>query len=351
VERIGQTKWRHFWLAIAGLSVCAATAIAADGPGQVDKRTAITQGLKLLKQSGAVYIDKRKCFSCHHQTLPMMAAAAAGERGFPIDTKAIETQGKFAAAFFTRRIKKLERGERLPGGPYTAGYGLLALAAAKYKPDKTTDAMIAYLLKQQKEDGHWSIPSKRPPLEYTRFTSTALSLRGLQLFGRPKQKDEIARRIQKAVRWIISTEASDNEARTFALFGLHWAQAPQADIQKATASLLSSQREDGGWAQLPKMSSDAYATGQALTALLAADAIDVKSDAYRKGVSWLMNNRKTDGSWQVKTRSKPIQVYFESGFPHKKDQFISICATSWAVMALVEGTEPQPSIKQDADPR
>ena len=32
--------------------------------------------------------------------------------------------------------------------------------------------------------------------------------------------------------------------------------------------------------------------------------------------------------------SRPNQTYFESGFPHKKSQFISISGASWATMAL-----------------
>jgi N-acyl-D-amino-acid deacylase len=36
----------------------------------------------------------------------------------------------------------------------------------------------------------------------------------------------------------------------------------------------------------------------------------------------------------VKSRSKPFQAYFETGFPHEKDQFISSHASSWAVVAL-----------------
>ena len=43
---------------------------------------------------------------------------------------------------------------------------------------------------------------------------------------------------------------------------------------------------------------------------------------------------KRDFPARVKTRSKPFQVYFESGFPYEKDQWISISATSWATAAL-----------------
>jgi N-acyl-D-amino-acid deacylase len=100
--------------------------------------------------------------------------------------------------------------------------------------------------------------------------------------------------------------------------------------------LLKLQREDGGWAQLPEMKSDAYSTGQALTALKQSNLLKASSLQYKRGVGWLLKNQKADGSWQVKTRSKPIQKYFESGFPHGQDQFISISATCWAVMALLE---------------
>ena len=34
--------------------------------------------------------------------------------------------------------------------------------------------------------------------------------------------------------------------------------------------------------------------------------------------------------------AKGFQPYYESGFPHGKDQFISIAASSWAVRALIQ---------------
>jgi hypothetical protein len=55
---------------------------------------------------------------------------------------------------------------------------------------------------------------------------------------------------------------------------------------------------------------------------------------YRRGVSYLLKTQLPDGSWYVKSRSKPFQPYYESGFPHGKDQFISIAASSWATAAL-----------------
>ena len=59
-----------------------------------------------------------------------------------------------------------------------------------------------------------------------------------------------------------------------------------------------------------------------------------KSESYRRGVTWLLKHQLEDGSWHVKSRSKPFQTYFETGFPHKKDQFISMSASCFATAAL-----------------
>jgi hypothetical protein len=48
-----------------------------------------------------------------------------------------------------------------------------------------------------------------------------------------------------------------------------------------------------------------------------------------------LDTQLADGSWFVKTRSHPTQIYFESGFPHGVHQYISAAATNWATQALV----------------
>ena len=49
---------------------------------------------------------------------------------------------------------------------------------------------------------------------------------------------------------------------------------------------------------------------------------------------FLLASQLADGSWHVRSRSRPFQIYFESGFPHGKDQFISVAASGWAATAL-----------------
>ena len=175
---------------------------------------------------------------------------------------------------------------------------------------------------------------RRPPTEQSPFTSSYLALRGLQVFGTPEQRQRIEARTAQIREWLLKTAPTDTEDRVFRLRGLHLVGAPADDIQNACQELQKLQREDGGWSQLPDLTSDAYATGSALVALHQAGAVPISDPLYRKGLSYLISSQQEDGSWHVTTRSKPIQTYYESGYPHGKDQFISIAAAGWSTTAL-----------------
>ncbi len=319
---------------------------------------AIQRTLALLEESAFTYTEKRECFSCHHQTLPAVTLSLAHRRGYDVDTRRMAAQADHTLNYFGQRRDRLHKGDGVPGGPFTAGYALVGLKAAGRKADDTTAALVAYLFKTQEKNGQWRIRTHRPPLEDSHFTATSLAVRGIQLFAAKEQADEVSRRTADACRWLLESldepeqgpaeKPSDADAskprpkrppltgedRTFRLLGLHWAGADRAAVQKAADDLVAQQQPDGGWTQTADMASDAYATGQALVALHEI-GLPANSAAYRRGARYLSKTRLDDGSWLVVTRSKPIQTYFESGFPHGKSQFISICGTSWATQALL----------------
>jgi N-acyl-D-amino-acid deacylase len=56
--------------------------------------------------------------------------------------------------------------------------------------------------------------------------------------------------------------------------------------------------------------------------------------AYERGIQYLLNTQQEDGSWYVRTRAMAFQPYFDAGFPHGFDQWISAAGTSWATLAL-----------------
>jgi hypothetical protein len=201
--------------------------------------------------------------------------------------------------------------------------------------DATKDAVIEYLLVHQKELGHWKPPSIRPPSEESPFSTTFVALEGLKAFGIAEHTDRIKQRTAQARDWLLATPAKSTEDLVFRLWSLSVADAGAEHVQQAAQDLLRTQRKDGGWAQLDHMTSDAYATGTALVSLLRAGGLAANDPALQRGLQWLLQAQLADGSWHVRTRSKPIQSYFESGYPHEKDQFISITAACWATTALL----------------
>jgi hypothetical protein len=124
------------------------------------------------------------------------------------------------------------------------------------------------------------------------------------------------------------------EDRAFQLLGLTWAGGNKENIRKAARALLAEQRSNGGWAQIPTLESDAYATGQALVALQDSGALGASDPAYKRGIQFLMSTQFEDGSWYVRSRDIAIMPFFESDFPYGRDQWISVAGTNWATMAL-----------------
>src|SRR5262249_49143811 len=200
-----------------------------------------------------------------------------------------------------------------------------------HRPDETTAAVTEFLLRRDAGQQPWRPSANRPPSEASVFTPTFLAIRGLRAFGTPEQRERIDARVAKARDWLLDTPAHDTEDRVFRLWGLKEAGTEAEAVRGAAQDLLAAQRADGGWSQTSDLASDAYATGSALVALHEAGGLPASEPAYRRGVAYLTATQLPDGSWHVVTRSHPIQEYFESGFPHGNDQFISMAATAWAV--------------------
>lgn len=295
---------------------------------------AVAKALPLILKSTGEYPESRDCFSCHHQAVPVLALSSAKERGFAIPPGAISDPVELTEADLRGSIESYRKGVGQGGGVTRAGYAMLTLEFGGTKPDDMTDAVTEYLLKKDETLDHWRGSSDRPPSEASEFTATYLALRALAAYGKGGQRDRIDARVTKARHWLRAASPKDTEDRVFRLLAMKAASSPEDLIRKAAGDLLVTRRDDGGWSQLDGGTSDAYATGSALVALRWAGRLATDSPAYRGGLRFLIADQREDGSWFVKSRSKPFQPYFESGFPYGKDQFISMAATSWAVTAL-----------------
>lgn len=347
---------RSSWALSSRIAMLAASAalgiLAAIGPARgedpnvvpdaMEIREAVGRGLGLVRTAAENYPTHRDCFSCHHQTLPMLAIVTARAHGEEADSDVLETQAEFKRESFEERLTDLKAGRNIGGGAMTVGYGLWALELAGRKPDEVTEAMVAYLLKTQKPEGHWTTHGRRPPLEESVVTSTVLAAAGMRTFAAPGRREVVEAAIAKSVSWLEKAPETCQEDRNFRLWGLHKLGASPDAVRAARESVLASQRDDGGWSQREDMASDAYATGQAL-ALLAATGLPPSDPSARRAVALLLKTQLPDGSWKVETRARPVQVYFDNGDPHGKHQFISTPASCWAVAAMAAACEPRPS--------
>ena len=306
-------------------------------------RAAIGKALPLLERAAAGTAENRACFTCHGQALPVMVAAEARRRGFQIDEQNFQRQLDHTAAHLKRGQSGYLAGKGQGGRVDMAGYALWTLEAGDRPADDLTSAVTSYILQAANEDGYWKRTSNRPPSEASPFTTTYLALRSLAAFGTEEQQPEIARLTESAGRWLIEATPADTEDRVFQLRSLEYTDAAQAARKRLADALLAQQREDGGWAQKDDLTSDAYATGTVLTCLLRTGQLEPASEACQRGIRFLLDSQREDGSWHVVSRSKPFQNYFETGFPHGKDQFISTSATGWAAIALLLTLPEQPA--------
>ncbi len=225
--------------------------------------------------------------------------------------------------------------------PNSVGYEMFGFVANKRPADEYTDSLVHYLKLRQSPDGHWATMGNRPPLTYYAYITTAMVVKALRYYSPATESRDTEKRLARAAEWLESAKPGMTQGRAFQLLGLKWAGVDEAVIRKSARSLIETQREDGGWSQLPSMGSDAYATGEALYALHQAADMKVEHEVYQKGMRYLLGTQAVDGSWHVKTRAFPLQPYFESGFPYGPDQWISASGTSGAAMALSLAVEPE----------
>ena len=307
--------------------------LALTNPPDADSvRRAVSAALPLLQQSERTITRTRDCVSCHQHPLVAMTVALARKHGFKVDEIIVAEERAHILKDMGGRVRPLLLGTGID--PTLSVHMLAGLAAEGEPASRITDALVHYLVLRQRKDGRWQQENYRPPDEASDFQFTALAVRGLQAYAPKGRKQEIGLRIDLARSWLERTEPADNVDRSFRLLGLGWARAQPERIKKAVSKLVDEQREDGGWAQLPTLQPDAYATGLALYALHEGGGLAVNNPAYRRGVEFLLRTQLADGSWYVASRSFPIVEYSKSGFPHGSSQFISASATCWATMAL-----------------
>jgi len=307
-------------------------------PAPTDTRAAVERGVALIERTSGSFFANGGCGACHAQMIADIAVPTAKRHGARVDEQALAMRsGQAAGAFMAIASNLLLRDD----GPAVdiLLYSLAASASTGQAPDRGTDARAFNVAAQQMADGRWHIGGiARPPIEDGDFTRTDLGIRGLKAFGPPGRVD-MAERVTRATAWLRDARPVTNEDRAFRLLGLAWGGSAPAVLQDAARDLASRQQADGGWAQTAALSSDAYATGMTIFALTESGARPKTDPAIQRGAAFLRSTQQADGSWYVRSRAPKFQPYFESGFPHGHDQWISAMATGWATAGLATGIQ------------
>jgi ankyrin repeat protein len=320
-------------LGVSAMSPPAPSPTPAQAPRPT--RAAVADAFARLMPVGPVLYERTKCISCHHQTLPLMALAVGKARGIQVGADAMaHPVHAILDVWKSRRENLMLARSRDGGGANELTYGLLALAEAGVRPNLVTDAATSNLVSTQRPDGSWVFLDTRPPqADNSRIHFTAMAIRGLNVYGPPGVRREIETSTNRALAFLRAATPASTQDEAFKLLGLVWSRVPARERDTQARRLGVLQREDGGWAQMPTMQSDAYATGQALYALHTS-GMNPLDRIYQRGVTYLLRTQLDDGTWFVRSRAFGFQPYFESGFPHGRDQFISASATAWATIAL-----------------
>jgi len=284
------------------------------------------------------HASKQDCVSCHQQYTPMAALAFAKGIGTEIDAtaeeKLLSMVRRNASNLFDLTFEATFHPEPVHG----YGYAAFGLAAQKEPANPEIDALIHHLLVVQGKDGSWYNNLPRPPIQTSDVGATALAVNALAKYGFPGRRQEIDQRIERARQWLSKVQPANTEERVWQLLGLIWSGEDTVKVQKLANALLKEQRADGGWSQLPKLQSDAYATGQALYALHLAGTKSQTAE-FKRGVEYLLKTQREDGTWFVARRAFPFQPTMKSGFPYGRDSWVSSSGTSWAAIALAAGLE------------
>lgn len=317
-------------------------------------RAAATRALAAIQKAQAPWYttNKQVCASCHHQYQPALAYRVARDHRVPFDEAIARADA--ANAFTFADIDRAVQYTHVIEPAMDDAYRMVAANAAGVKPNLGAAIYARLLISRQNADGDWDGFHQRPPSSYSRVTMATLGLRAVQVYHHPSQKAQADAAVARARKFLESRTARDTEERSYQLIGLRWAGADRATLRKLAAALQATQRRDGGWSSIPGRESDVYSTGQALVALHDGGSVAIIDSSWQRGIDYLLKTQAVDGTWHATSRLHPpaplSPPYFDAGYPHGHDQFLSMQGASWAVMALSYALEPATRVAPPALP-
>lgn len=316
----------------------ATSASAADVPAkQSDEPAAIRKGLAYVEAKSLAWLRQRKCASCHHVPLMVWAQRDARQRGFKIDEKGLQeaTDHLLAADNRAGIVPNPKEKEREGNGfSLMAAVTIFAFRDGGSSPEPAAEKIMKkaaeHLLAKQKADGSWIRFEGRPPIFEREEAATLLAAHAVSAEPTPTAKPTPT--LEKTRKWLTANSKGESQqALSLRILIDH-------DRKASVEQLLKRQNADGGWSQTKDMASDAFATGQAVYALMSRGGIDKSNPAILKARDFLLKTQKPDGSWPMTSRP-PNNGKGKGGAGNLEP--ITVAGSAWAVLGLLQCTPPE----------
>lgn len=298
-------------------------------------RQAVDRGLSFLQRDAASWRKDHQCATCHHGTMTVWALAEAKHQGYSVTAESLAGTAQWTKSKLLERLD-LPRDPR-PGWSMVSTPALYLALLARSVPQQDVvvesdlQRIAGHLLRHQEADGSWSwasapLQNRPPPFFESDEVATLLACLALGP-ANSREKTDVRQARERAAAWLAKAKPQDTtQAAALRLLvkARQGEPAPPLELEQ----LLGRQNRDGGWGQVPDSPSDAYATGQALYVL---NLVGVPNDrpAVRRGVKFLMETQKADGSWPMTARAHVGATPAHNTVP------INYFGSAWATLGLL----------------